>query len=307
MTLRFKQMTVLEIILLIIGAALCVLGFVIPVKQEELQAENKALLEEQVRKVTLAEIENVRGKVDGITEETIQYAMEKAERSMERISNEKIMAVEEYSNTVLADIHKNHEEVVFLYDMLNDKHENVKNTVAESNKSLKDLVEQAKDIQVDISRDIEEKQNAADEVDHAENTSDFAPFGTSNLEKIDLVEAENLGETVRSMDAKMDDFANEEKPAAKKTASKTTAKKTTKKTTKKSTASRKNTGALQGEAAGNIDLQLGGDLEGDNNNEKILALHKKGKSNMAIAKELGLGIGEVRLVIDLFEDAGTGI
>ena len=40
---------------------------------------------------------------------------------------------------------------------------------------------------------------------------------------------------------------------------------------------------------------------GRNSNERILELHKKGKSNMAIAKELGLGIGEVKLVIDLFE------
>ena len=38
-----------------------------------------------------------------------------------------------------------------------------------------------------------------------------------------------------------------------------------------------------------------------NNNELILKLHKQGKSNVAIAKELGLGVGEVNLVIDLFE------
>ncbi|MBP5746342.1 MAG: hypothetical protein J6W58_08610 [Lachnospiraceae bacterium] len=38
-----------------------------------------------------------------------------------------------------------------------------------------------------------------------------------------------------------------------------------------------------------------------NSNDRILELHKAGKSNMAIAKELGLGIGEVKLVIDLFE------
>ena len=37
-----------------------------------------------------------------------------------------------------------------------------------------------------------------------------------------------------------------------------------------------------------------------NNNEKILELNAKGKSNVEIAKELGLGIGEVKLVIDLF-------
>ncbi len=39
-----------------------------------------------------------------------------------------------------------------------------------------------------------------------------------------------------------------------------------------------------------------------NSNEKIRELHKAGKSNMAIAKELGLGIGEVKLVLDLFAD-----
>ena len=37
-----------------------------------------------------------------------------------------------------------------------------------------------------------------------------------------------------------------------------------------------------------------------NNNEKILELNAAGKSNVEIAKELGLGIGEVKLVIDLF-------
>ena len=39
-----------------------------------------------------------------------------------------------------------------------------------------------------------------------------------------------------------------------------------------------------------------------NSNEKILAMYNEGKSNMAIAKELDLGIGEVKLVIDLFRE-----
>ena len=49
-----------------------------------------------------------------------------------------------------------------------------------------------------------------------------------------------------------------------------------------------------------IPLIMGSET-GKNNNEKILQLHKAGKSNMAIAKELGLGVGEVKLVIDLFQ------
>ncbi|MBQ7833104.1 MAG: helix-turn-helix domain-containing protein [Lachnospiraceae bacterium] len=40
-----------------------------------------------------------------------------------------------------------------------------------------------------------------------------------------------------------------------------------------------------------------------NHNEKILALHNEGKSNVAIAKELGLGVGEVKLVIDLYRQS----
>ena len=38
-----------------------------------------------------------------------------------------------------------------------------------------------------------------------------------------------------------------------------------------------------------------------NNKERILELHKTGKSAVAIAKELGLGIGEVNLVIGLYK------
>ena len=51
-----------------------------------------------------------------------------------------------------------------------------------------------------------------------------------------------------------------------------------------------------------VDIQFAsGPDNGRNSNERILELHKAGKSNMAIAKELGLGLGEVKLVIDLFE------
>lgn len=41
----------------------------------------------------------------------------------------------------------------------------------------------------------------------------------------------------------------------------------------------------------------------NNNNRKILAMHRDGKSELEIAKSLSLGIGEVRLVIDLFKGA----
>ena len=38
-----------------------------------------------------------------------------------------------------------------------------------------------------------------------------------------------------------------------------------------------------------------------NHNQRILELYQLGKSNVEIAKELNLGVGEVKLVIDLFK------
>ena len=54
--------------------------------------------------------------------------------------------------------------------------------------------------------------------------------------------------------------------------------------------------------ASDMQLQFSSQRDnGINSNERILELHKAGKSNMAIAKELGVGIGEVKLVIDLYK------
>ena len=55
------------------------------------------------------------------------------------------------------------------------------------------------------------------------------------------------------------------------------------------------------EAIPNIEIQFDSESNMGSNKEKILTLHQEGKSNMAIAKSLGLGIGEVKLIIDLFE------
>ena len=54
-------------------------------------------------------------------------------------------------------------------------------------------------------------------------------------------------------------------------------------------------------AVNNVEIMFATESNEENSNDRILELHKAGKSNMAIARELGLGIGEVKLVIDLFE------
>lgn len=129
-------MDMMEIVLLVAGCGVFILSFLIPMKNEESSEETRGLAKEEIKALVSEELEAVRGHVDDVVEEAVTYSIEKTERSLERLSNEKIMAVNEYSDTVLAEIHKNHEEVMFLYDMLNDKHINLKNTVSEVNRKI---------------------------------------------------------------------------------------------------------------------------------------------------------------------------
>ena len=133
-------MEMMEIILLIAGGVIFVLSFFIPDRKGSSGSLGSSA-ENEVRELVRREIDSLRSHVDEVVEESVADSMEKAERTLERLCNEKIMAVNEYSDTVLNEIHKNHEETVFLYDMLNNKHTSLKNTVAEVNSSVKEAEE----------------------------------------------------------------------------------------------------------------------------------------------------------------------
>ncbi len=138
-------MNAIAIILLIAGAVVFTVSFVIP-ERMEMPKEAGTLARDELKALVSQEVEGARGQVRDVAEETIEGALEKTERSLERLSNEKIMAVSEYSDTVLKEIHKNHEEVMFLYDMLNDKNTSLKNTVAQINKTVRQVTDVAQQV-----------------------------------------------------------------------------------------------------------------------------------------------------------------
>ena len=123
----------IEIVLIIIGAGVFLLGYLLPAGKKDADEEVQLISEAEIRKLVEGETETVREKVSDIVDETIGYSIEKTERAMERVANEKIMAVNEYSDTVLEEINKNHKEVTFLYDMLNDKHDTLMADIGSAN------------------------------------------------------------------------------------------------------------------------------------------------------------------------------
>ena len=221
-------MDIVEIVLLATGGIIFILSFLIPGKKGIASAASEKLVREQVRDMVNQELDQVRGRIDIAVDDAAAHAADKTERSLERLSNEKIMAVNEYSDTVLAQIHKDHEEAMFLYDMLNNKHDSMKRTLSEINQALSE-----------VNRAVKSAEEAA-----------------SNLQR-ELTQPE----------------AQEEAPA------------------------------WQEEMLPVREPETAEDeeeMEKLNSNDRILALYRQGKSSVDIAKTLGLGVGEVKLVIDLF-------
>ena len=136
-------MNLLEILLLLAGSLIFVVSFWLPAKKEEQLEGTKELAKEEISELVGQEMIRVKEQVTDTVDETITYAVEKTERFMDRMSNEKMMAINEYSDTVIEDIHKTHTEVMFLYDMLNDKYESLKTTAVEVDKTVKAVREAA--------------------------------------------------------------------------------------------------------------------------------------------------------------------
>lgn len=177
-------------------------------------------------------VEKMKEQLTDVSEETVV----RTDDALSRLSNEKIIAVNEFSDQILEKIKRNHEEVVFLYNMLNDKEKELKAAVKEIDSSRKKV------------QDIMETR--------------------ANAEKAQTVKA-----------AKGQEAAKPAAPAAR-------ADKPVKSTD------------IRPEASPGIPVLNG---LNPNSNSQILTLYSQGKTVIEISKLLGLGQGEVKLVIDLFK------
>lgn len=229
---------------MVAGGIIFILSFFIPERKTGSSVQTKEAAREEISSLVADEMDKVRSHVDEVVDEAVNYAMEKTERSLERLSNEKIMAVSEYSDTVLSEIHKNHEEAIFLYDMLNSKHTNLKNTVSEVNRTVKEAEEAVTGLQRTAPQLREDREDDG-MMQEAEKASES---GRKSIENTGME--------------------------------------------RKTESSFSDTDSIIPET----------DAERRNSNRRILELHNRGKSDVVIARELGLGVGEVKLVIDLFRN-----
>ncbi|HAI91223.1 MAG TPA: hypothetical protein DCM21_01540 [Butyrivibrio sp.] len=274
-------MTGLEIALLTIGLIVIVASFVFSSKSDGDTMHN-------VKDVAFTDKqkEDIKKQIMDILDEQTENVKEQTEISLDKLSNQKMLEMNEYSDTILQEINRNHNEVMFLYDMLNEKKKEINNTVRDMNVTKKEI---------EKSKTVPKKQTVIDSIkDMSEDTGGFMASEELLKEEqkdVDTRKKDILNQLDAVVEAVSDDVSADleavEKKPKKRTSTGRTAAKRMKETVKKETLREDNRDPKA--------------FETGNNNEKILQLSKEGKSNVEIAKELGLGIGEVKLVIDLFK------
>lgn len=239
-------MNAIEIFLIVAGIICVIVSVVMNFSDQSDKKEvtvSTDLTDEQKNKI--------KQQIDTIIDDQVNGLSEKTEAALDKISNTKILEMNEYAESVLGEINRNHNETVFLYDMLNEKAKEIKTTVKDANNTKRQV-----------------------EKIHAEvKASDYVPADNNT----DAVK-ESKQQEKDSRDTK--DIAKERLTALNK---------------------KNNEKIKSSEGKRKVNRQAE-KLDPDmSSNEKILKLNEMGVSVKEIAKQLNLGIGEVKLVIDLYK------
>lgn len=126
-------MTVFDIFMVILGLVLVAVSFFfvekVSSKDEKNQSStsNNEFDEERILTIQNTVEENIKKISEAVIVNT--------ENSLNKVTNEKIMAITDYSDQILEKIDQNHTEVVFLYNMLNEKDEALKQSYNKPNKN----------------------------------------------------------------------------------------------------------------------------------------------------------------------------
>lgn len=125
------SMNVAEIILLLLGFASISISFFMGNKEQP-ETEKATPGEEETSKSvwTRKEEEIVQERIRSILNKEKEEILAETAEALSRRSNEKIMEFDEFSRQLLEKINHNHEEVVFMYNMLSEKEKEWKEEAA---------------------------------------------------------------------------------------------------------------------------------------------------------------------------------
>lgn len=309
-------MTAFEILLVIVGLILFGGSFFISEKITATKEQLKVAIDEnEVKKLLQSQIKDMDEELTQIIVENIENSIDDVKRSMEKLSNEKIMAIDEYSTTVMEAIHKSHNEVLFLYGMLNDKKTEIKETadlITKANKGINkklaealELIEKM-DSQILLLNQYSEQQNITlEKMEKSTHAIEVLEDQLHKIEQTALQFSKDRSIINKSSDespTKINGMSNEVVLTQENSIENNL------KVIENISSSDKYENENNENDIEDILENISNDnriledetKDASNYNNKIIDMSKKGQSAFDIARTLGLGVGEVQLVIDLF-------
>ncbi len=287
-------MTVSVVVMIIIGLILSIASFFISEKitKKEDSFNVDLLTVDENYEFSERELRIIRRKIEDVIANQAKDILYETNESLSNMANEKTLALGDYAVAVCEEIEKNHKEVMFLYSMLDDKQKEIMNTVKavdEVNREVKDTISKA---QKHITVSVEDFKTGDIE---KENPSE------KKLSAIDQLTA--LSKKKKEMDSVQ---THTGEPAEEQSVPETVSdEEIEKELTATEPSEEQNVNDMFAELD-ETELDFDEVLEeefkdSENSNDIILEMHKKGSSIIDIAKQLGLGVGEVKLVIDLYQ------
>ena len=285
-------MTAFEVVLLLCGIICVAVSFIMgdsKKKNTDDKDYDANLTEEQK--------EDIRRQVTDIIDEEMLNASEKTEVSLDKISNTKILEMNEYADNILGEINRNHNEAVFLYDMLNDKAKEVKSTVKDVNVTKKQVEKIQAEVTSAAANPEEDNAYADKSGDKSQRRSEheFRSMTPEIVREIDMPVTSEYGDSQENdsygtggadINDGMDMVSPQELMAVSQMLGQDMQQNIQQ--------------DIQTVSAQDNGMHDNG-THGLNRNDEILSMYESGMDSRQIAKELNLGIGEVRLVIDLYK------
>ncbi len=240
------------------------------------------------------ELRVIRRKIEDVIAQQAKDILYETNDSLSNMANEKTMALGDYAVAVCDEIEKNHKEVMFLYSMLEDKQKEIMKTVKtvdETSKNLKEMISELK------------KERRLDETLKEPMPKMSAIDQLTNLTRMKK-EAEQL-QLAGNVQA-AEEVPEETKPAIPdRQAESVKVQEYTEEIEEQETESKdmesEDIFAEMDETELDFEDELEEEFqENENSNDIILEMYRNGNSIIDIAKQLGLGVGEVKLVIDLY-------
>lgn len=129
-----------EIVLIVIGVVVIIASFFITERLSQKDLEQISMMSQaDLKHIAQKQAQEVQTQVGNSVEELIEDSLEITKRGLERETNNKIMAVSEYSDTVMESMNKTHNEIMFLYSMLNDKQSETADLISDLQRYVKTI------------------------------------------------------------------------------------------------------------------------------------------------------------------------